>query len=130
MELLPVKDYPRGQAGKFVYGGMTAIFGQKPKLKPYQVCIEDYDLIVIGTPVWAGRNAPPINTFLRDHPIKGKTAALFASSGGGNAEGCFRHMKSKLGTVAATLSLVNAAEDLKRTEAQIDVFADTLNGLL
>ena len=41
-----------------------------------------YDLIFIGTPVWAWAPAPPIYTFLKRFRFKGKKVAIFACSEG------------------------------------------------
>ena len=45
--------------------------------------IQDYDLILIGFPVWYGGAPNIINTFLKGYDFSGKKIALFATSGGG-----------------------------------------------
>jgi flavodoxin len=42
----------------------------------------EYDMIFIGTPVWAWAPAPPIYSLLRKYRLKGKKIALFACSEG------------------------------------------------
>ena len=56
----PVKAYPDQGAKKFIWGGKSAVMGEKPKLQPYEFNAEQYDRIIIGTPVWASSFAPPI----------------------------------------------------------------------
>lgn len=41
-----------------------------------------YDLIFIGTPVWAWAPAPPVYSFLKRFRIKGKKVAIFVTSEG------------------------------------------------
>ena len=41
---------------------------------------QDYDMIVIGSPIWAGNPTPALRTYLTMHDLKGKKVAFFASS--------------------------------------------------
>lgn len=49
----PEKAYPDKGARKFFWGGKSAVMGEKPKVQPYEFEAEQYDRIIIGTPVWA-----------------------------------------------------------------------------
>ena len=68
---------------KFFWGGGMAFFHIKPALKPYRFDPATYDLIILGTPVWAGFPAPPILSFLSQTKISGKKLVLFACHAGG-----------------------------------------------
>ena len=48
-----------------------------PKKNP-----NDYDLIFLGTPVWAWAPAPPIYAFMEKFTVKGKRIAVFSTSEG------------------------------------------------
>ncbi len=41
-----------------------------------------YDLIVVGTPIWAWAPAPPVHLYLKREGIKGKKVAIFSTSDG------------------------------------------------
>ena len=60
----PDKAYPDKGAKKFLWGGKSAVMGEKPALKPYDFDADKYDNVIIGFPVWASRPAPPIATFV------------------------------------------------------------------
>lgn len=95
LRIKPVKDYPSGNISKFVFGGKSAVFNESPKLKNYTFNKEDYDLIIIGSPVWVGTFAPPINTFLEENDLKGENVAFYlCSSGGGNIKAVNKMAKS------------------------------------
>lgn len=96
LRLNPKKEYPTGGFKKFFWGGKSVIFGEKPELEEYHVTPEQYDNIVIGTPIWAGSYTPPIKTFLSKHKITGKNIYLFACHAGGGAEKCFQKLKEEL----------------------------------
>jgi flavodoxin len=42
----------------------------------------DYDLIVIGTPIWAWSPTPAVRTYIKQHSLSGKKVALFYTSDG------------------------------------------------
>ena len=96
IELVPEKAYPTGKVSKFFWGGKSVVFGEKPKLKNAPIDIAGYDRIFIGTPIWAGKFAPPIKTFLDTYKISGKDVMIFACHGGGGADKCFNKMKNIL----------------------------------
>ena len=66
LRIAPDKAYPDKGAKKFLWGGKSAVFGDKPKLLPYEFKAEEYDLVILGTPVWASNITPPLRTFVCD----------------------------------------------------------------
>lgn len=56
--------------------------GFKPKIRPLPVNHADYDVIVLGTPVWWYTCAPATRAFLTAHDLGGKTVYPFATNGG------------------------------------------------
>ena len=96
LQLEPEKAYPTGAATKFIFGGRSAIMGDKPELKKYQLNLDSYDQVIFGTPVWASTFVPPLRTFIRQENLQGKKIALFACSAGGNAGKCFAKLKQEL----------------------------------
>jgi len=68
---------------KYLWGGKQVIFKIIPEIKPVNFNAELYDLIIFGSPVWAGSPAPAIKTFLSQTKISGKKIALFLCHGGG-----------------------------------------------
>ena len=57
------------------------------------VNIEDYDTMIIGSPVWAGKMAPPMRTFLTQAQLAGKKTAFFCTSGGGGSSEFLKEMR-------------------------------------
>jgi flavodoxin len=43
---------------------------------------QDYDLIVIGTPIWAWSPTPAVRTYIKQNKLSGKRVALFYTSDG------------------------------------------------
>ena len=117
--LVPVKEYPTGKFGKYFWGGKSATFGEAPRLEPYRFDQSQYDLVILGTPIWAGTFAPPLRSFIRANRLTRRKVALFACCSGGSTDKCFEQLKKESGdcTVVSTLRLV---DPLKGMPAEMD----------
>lgn len=82
LELRPVNAIPSGGFMRFFWGGRQAVMKQRPELAAFDKRPGDYDLLFIGTPVWAFTYAPALATFLSAVPLAGKKIALFCCHGG------------------------------------------------
>ena len=112
----PVKAYPDKGAKKFIWGGKTAVMGEKPALQPYEFSVEKYDSIILGTPVWASNFAPPIRTFINENPdIRKKKLSVFTCFSGGGADKAIEKMKKYIGIKGfeAELILLDPKENIK-----------------
>lgn len=126
----PVKAYPNKGAKKFIWGGKSAVMGEKPRLQPYEFSTEDYDRIILGTPVWASNFAPPIRTFIKENPdISGKKIAIFTCFSGGGADKAIEKMKKYIGIekIEAELILVDPKDNMKAEDDEtIEMFCQRL----
>lgn len=97
VRLVPQKAYPDKGFKKFLWGGKSALMGDRPALEKYDFD-GGYDLVVIGSPVWAGTFAPPLRTFLADNKEKLSSSrfAAFLCLGGKNAAKAFEKIKKEL----------------------------------
>lgn len=96
IRLETVKPYPSKGFKKYTIGGMAAVKKDKPKIMPLNFDANAYDLIVLGTPVWASTFAPPLRTFFMNNYIHEKQIALFATSKGGDAIKTFDKIREAL----------------------------------
>lgn len=68
---------------KYFWGGHQVMVNKKPELLPYHFNPQDYELIFMGTPVWAWCYTPAWRTFMSENKIENKKLALFCCHGGG-----------------------------------------------
>jgi len=71
---------------KYFLGGMQVVFRSRPQLLPMGKDPRDYQLIFIGTPVWAGNFVPAFSTFFSSVELKKKKIALFCCCAGQNGK--------------------------------------------
>jgi len=96
LELKPKKEIVKPHSlSKYFWGGKQVMMRERPELLPFVQNPQDYDVLFIGTPVWAWNYTPPINTFLADAKLTGKKIALFCSNGGAIGK-TFENMEKEL----------------------------------
>lgn len=61
----------------FLSGGSNARRGKETEIAPTRKSPADYDLVIVGTPAWAGRPSPAISTYLKKNYLSEKNEAVF-----------------------------------------------------
>ena len=69
-----------------ITGGFKALINYHDSLINFDNNIEDYDEIVIGSPIWNDRLSSPINTVLEKLNLKNKKVKCILYSGSGKAK--------------------------------------------
>lgn len=113
----PQTAYPDKGAKKFLWCGKSAVMGECPVLVPYEFNAEDYDRIIIGTPVWASTFTPPIRTFINENTIiRQKQVAVFTCFSGGGAEKAIEKMKNYIGVDRFEAQLILIDPEVKKKD--------------
>ena len=76
-------------------GGFHAAIGKKVKLNNYNNDVNNYDEICIGSPIWNGRFACPINTVLKNTNLENKLLTFILYSGSGEAKKAYQKILKK-----------------------------------
>ena len=103
----------KGKLG-FIMSCREAVMKKTPKIKPMESNPENYDLIIIGTPVWANNIASPLRTYLTHNKEKIKDIAFFCtqrSSGADKAKESFESLMNKQSKSFLILSSKEVTED-------------------
>ncbi len=109
-EIIDLKD--RKGAMGWLTSGRDAMKKKETHVKDISKDISKYDLIIIGSPVWAGSVTPAVRTFLNKNKDKMKKVAFFCTMGGENPSKIFIQMQEliniePLGLLALTTKEVN-----------------------
>lgn len=127
IEIQPCKEYPSKRAFLMFIGGYQSTFGREIPLKTIEQDLEQYDKIILGTPVWAGKPAAPVQQFLKENQIEGKVAGVFTCSGGGKNEGCIDFIESLGCNPRAVVSLADRKSDLaSENEKKLQEFIESV----
>lgn len=103
----PVKPMPDTFKKQILVGGMQSSFGLKPAIKGVPENIAEYDEIIMGAPIWAGKAAAPINTLLAKYNIADKVTTVFTFSGGGDNDKCIEALAKKLPNMKTNVALAD-----------------------
>jgi flavodoxin len=117
----------RSGALGFLSGGSDARRGKKTEIAPTKKSPTDYDLIIVGTPVWAGRPVPAILTYLKKNDLSGKKVAIFFTQGG-KKPSAIDQTKALMpnSESVGVLSLVKPLDNKAESEKQITEWCKTL----
>jgi flavodoxin len=121
----------RKGAKGWLLSGRDATKKHKTEIK-YEKDPKSYDLVVIGTPIWAFTVTPAIRTYLHDNAKKLKKVAFFTTSGGMGIENTFEEMaklsKKPIATLGLKLKTWSARLHLEKdsTETKIKEFCKAI----
>lgn len=114
-----VKPMPESFNKQILTGGMMVTLGLTPAIKGVPENIGEYDEIVVGTPIWAGKACAPINTLLRKYKIADKVTAVFTLSGGGDNDKCIPALQKLLKNLQVNVALADRKlEDAAKHNAE------------
>lgn len=75
-------------------------------IAPTQLSPADYDLVIVGTPIWAWNMSSPVRTYIRKHREEIRKLALFCTCDGAGQAKVLADMQSLCGqSPVATLAL-------------------------
>jgi len=96
-DLQEIKDV-KERSGILNYLGASvdAFRESKTKITPENLNLDDYGIIYLGSPTWAGKPSPAIITFVDKANLKGKDIILFATMGNQGAKSVISRMKEKI----------------------------------
>lgn len=92
---VPKKDIPQSFFWGVLTGGFHAGINKKYKLVDFNYDISNFDEVVIGSPIWNGKLACPINTVLANVNLEGKKLTFVLYSGSGEALKTVKKLKEK-----------------------------------
>ena len=108
----------KGRAGVlgFLVACKDSLFKKSTDLQGLGSDPADYEVVIIGTPVWAGSVSTPVRTFLAQAKDKLPAVAFFLTTGSSGIEGTFSAMaelcgKQPIARLSETMSKVKKGDD-------------------
>jgi flavodoxin len=86
LELKPKVDIKSKGFMKYLWGGKEVVQQKEPELNVFDIIPQEYDVIFIGTPVWAWTYTPALRSFFSFCKLANRKIALFCSHDGQKAK--------------------------------------------
>lgn len=120
ISIKPIKEMKSKGFAKYVWGGGQVVMKIVPKIEPININLDEYDFIIIGSPIWAGTYAPPIRSFIESTGCSSKKIAYFYTHLGGAdlAEERATQVFNKQNKLVSCLGLMNVNEHPEQSKTQ------------
>ena len=95
----------------FVYlsGGFRALTNRGSRVCPVDVDLKQYERIFIGSPIWASRPTPAVNSFIYQTNFEGRSIIPFFTMGGDSSANALANITAKIersqGKVAGSFAI-------------------------
>lgn len=101
--------------------------GNLPEIGAPQRSPSDYDLVVVGGPIWAWHAATPLRAYLRQLTGKFRDVAFFVTHGGSSPDRAFGEMETLAdATPQAVIAIRESDVKARRFQPAISSFVSTL----
>ncbi len=75
-------DRYAGGIFRYLLAGYDSVRGNLPEIEMAQFAAEQYDIVLVGTPIWTSHPALPVRSFLHRKPDLPVRVAVFLTHGG------------------------------------------------
>jgi len=125
-EIFDIKD--RSGAYGYLTAGRDATLRKLTTLQPLENNPADYELVIIGTPIWSWNVSTPIRTYLENNKSKFRQVAFFCTMGGSGGQRAFSEMEKIINIKpVATLELQTKEVVKNEYEKKLKEFIEKLS---
>jgi hypothetical protein len=79
-----------------LFGGFAAVTNRGSKINPIGVDLKQYERIFIGSPIWAYKPAPAINSFMYQTNFDGRSIIPFFTMSGDDSDSALANITAKI----------------------------------
>lgn len=126
-----IEDIKPAFARGIFFDALRAAIGKRGAAKPLVHDVGQYDLVLIGTPIWLGGLVPDVRAALYDIRSQMPAYAAFATSGAGTPQKGFSAMEAVLAKApVATVSIKDKTVQTDDGRAVVAAFAQRIKGFV
>ncbi|MBQ6100214.1 MAG: flavodoxin [Methanobrevibacter sp.] len=118
-EIKPKVNY-QGKLG-YARGGKHAIQEKIIDLEPLNYDPKDYDMVYLGAPVWAGKSANPLISYIKQNEGKFENVKFFVTAGSSGFDSTFAQLEEKVG-IKPQKTLALTTKEVKKNEFDLSSF--------
>ena len=119
-EIVPKVNY-QGKIG-YARGGKHAMSEKIIDLEDLKYDPHDYDVVYIGSPVWAGKAATPVVSYLKQNEGRFKSVRFFMTAGSRGFESSFEQMEKF--SIKPDKTLAIKTKQVKKDDYSLDSFIE------
>lgn len=117
----------RTGAKGYLISGRDATLRRLTTLEKSEKNLSEYDLVIIGTPIWSWNMSVPVRTYITENKDKFPKVAFFCTMGGSGDDRAFLEMGEIIGKKPLSTMAIKASEIAKKLEGEkIDKFVSGL----
>jgi flavodoxin len=111
--VMEITETKTRRVGPLIYliGGFGAITNRASKINPLDIDCRQYEAIFVGSPIWASRPVPAVNSFIYQTDFEGRKVIPFFSMGGKTSEKALANVTAKIekrqGKVAGSFAVTS-----------------------
>jgi flavodoxin len=116
---------------RFIIAGYDATLGKETRISESKKLPKDFELIVVGSPVWNSRPSPATRTYLKRNDLSGKKVAVFCTSEGTGNEKALARLKSLIpnGNIVGGITISKTLENQEETKNKISAWCKDLKSI-
>lgn len=119
-EIIPKVNY-QGKIG-YMRGGKDAIQEKIIELDTLKYDPADYDVVYLGAPVWAGKSANPLISYIKQNEGKFNNVKFFITAGSSGFDSTLKQLEEYAKKPLKTIALTT--KEVKKDEYSLDSFID------
>ncbi|MGI6230954.1 MAG: flavodoxin family protein [Tractidigestivibacter sp.] len=117
IRLQPNTEPPKNGIGMYAKGGAAALRGARPMLMNSMLDVSGYENVILVAPVWAGKLAPAMGSFVERAMPSGKKVGIVVCSKSGRGDGVISYLREKIEPGSKVVAALNLVEPLSNMEA-------------
>ena len=92
----------------------------RPELKTKVDNMDEYDTLIVGTPIWGGHLTPAMKSFLASYNLSGKSIAPFCTHGGSGTAQSVNDIRSACpnSTILGSLAVYDSRAESSRADVE------------
>ena len=94
-KVITKEPLPKNKALSILTGGFKALIGYKDKIETLGIELDNYDQILIGSPIWNSRLSSPINSVLKVLKNNNRSVNFILYSASGKATSAINKIKKE-----------------------------------
>jgi flavodoxin len=110
----------------YLTSAVETVLNRPADIEPIKKNPSDYDLIIIGTPVWASTMATPILTYLIENKDKFKNVSFFCSCGSSGHEKTLNNMEKTVDKKALERLVITKKNKESSFELEIPEYINSI----